>query len=188
MPTTPWSTHHRHARPPPEPRLRRLRVGVPEPPAGPKGGTPVDGHLDPPRQRPPPRRGCSGRPRTRSRTRATPSRPTHTPSLGEQRRDRPRPATTGTTRSPRSPGARPRGRARGSVHGNSWTDNRRPDATNLHWLIGNFHDHLENTPQIAFDNAAGNFEDADRVVAQNVDGANTEAAASRTKTTSTTRT
>ena len=43
----------------------------------------------------------------------------------------------------------------------------------LHWLIGNFHDHLENTPQIAFTNAAGNFEDADRVVAQNIDGANT---------------
>jgi extracellular elastinolytic metalloproteinase len=56
----------------------------------------------------------------------------------------------------------------------SWTTNRRPDAVTLHWLVGNFHDHLENTPEIAFTNAAGNFEDADRVVAQNIDGANTD--------------
>ena len=55
----------------------------------------------------------------------------------------------------------------------SWTPNRGSDATQPHWLVSNFHDHLEDTPAIAFTNAAGNFEGDDRVRAQSMDGANT---------------
>jgi len=58
---------------------------------------------------------------------------------------------------------------------NSWAVNRNADATQLHWFVSNFHDHLENTPAIAFTNAAGNFEGADRVRAQSLDGASTAA-------------
>lgn len=54
---------------------------------------------------------------------------------------------------------------------NSWVPNRGADATQLHWFVSNFHDHLANTPAIGFTSAAGNFERADRVVAQSMDGA-----------------
>jgi extracellular elastinolytic metalloproteinase len=56
---------------------------------------------------------------------------------------------------------------------NSWQVNKNADATQVHWFVGNFHDHLENTAAIAFTNAAGNFEGTDRIVAQSMDGANT---------------
>ena len=56
---------------------------------------------------------------------------------------------------------------------NSWAVNRAADATQVHWFVSNFHDHLENTPAIGFTNAAGNFEGADPVIAQSMDGANT---------------
>ncbi len=101
--------------------------------------------------------------------------PLHRPDGGEQRRGR------ADRRQLELPAQHVRQRARSRrpctwdpFTPTSWTTNRRPDAVTLHWLIGNFHDHLENTPQIAFDNAAGNFEGVDRVVAQNIDGANTD--------------
>jgi hypothetical protein len=56
---------------------------------------------------------------------------------------------------------------------NSWQVNRSADATQIHWFVNNFHDHLENTPAIAFTPTAGNFEGADPVLAQSMDGANT---------------
>jgi extracellular elastinolytic metalloproteinase len=56
---------------------------------------------------------------------------------------------------------------------NSWAVNRAADATQVHWFASNFHDYLENTPAIAFTNAAGNFEGDDPVVAQSMDGAGT---------------
>ena len=55
----------------------------------------------------------------------------------------------------------------------SWRVNRSADATQIHWFVSNFHDHLENTPAIGFTNAAGNFEGSDRVLAQSMDGADT---------------
>jgi hypothetical protein len=56
---------------------------------------------------------------------------------------------------------------------NSWVPNRAADATQLHWFVSNYHDHLANTPAIAFTSAAGNFEGTDRVIAQSMDGADT---------------
>jgi extracellular elastinolytic metalloproteinase len=56
---------------------------------------------------------------------------------------------------------------------NSWNVNRMADATQVHWFVSNYHDYLENTPEIGFTTAAGNFEGSDPVVAQNMDGANT---------------
>jgi hypothetical protein len=55
----------------------------------------------------------------------------------------------------------------------SWTANREADATQTHWFVSNFHDHLKNAPGIDFTTAAGNFEGSDPVIAQNMDGANT---------------
>ncbi|HEY1537915.1 MAG TPA: M36 family metallopeptidase [Solirubrobacteraceae bacterium] len=57
---------------------------------------------------------------------------------------------------------------------NSWAVNRSADAEQLQWFVSNFHDYLEKTPAIAFDAAAGNFDGSDRLLAQNMDGANTE--------------
>ena len=176
---------HRHARPPPEPRLRRDRVGVPEPPGGRGGRDSVSVNLDPYLDNP--STGLFG-PTAHVLRHGDTVQGTHTPvrPRREQRRGRPRP------RQLELPGHRVRPAPVEAVHVDPFTGtpgrqptDRRHD---LHWLIGNFHDHLENTPQIAFANAAGNFEDADRVVAQNVDGANTAGGDSRTKTTSTTRT
>lgn len=56
----------------------------------------------------------------------------------------------------------------------SWRVNRAADATQVHWFVSNFHDHLENTPAIGFGNAAGNFEGSDPVIAQSMDGADTD--------------
>ncbi|MBI5104372.1 MAG: M36 family metallopeptidase [Solirubrobacterales bacterium] len=53
---------------------------------------------------------------------------------------------------------------------NSWQVNRAADATQLHWLVSNFHDHLAGT-DIGFTTSAGNFEGTDRVLAQSMDGA-----------------
>jgi len=55
----------------------------------------------------------------------------------------------------------------------SWAVNADADATQVHWFVSNFHDHLESTPEIDFSDAAGNFEGPDPVLAQSMDGANT---------------
>jgi hypothetical protein len=55
----------------------------------------------------------------------------------------------------------------------SWVPNRAADATQLHWFVSNYHDHLATTASIGFTSAAGNFEGADRVIAQSMDGATT---------------
>ncbi|HEU0023663.1 MAG TPA: M36 family metallopeptidase [Thermoleophilaceae bacterium] len=54
-----------------------------------------------------------------------------------------------------------------------WTSDGHQAATQLFWHVNVFHDHLEDTPEIAFDDASGNFEDEDPVIAQAQDGANT---------------
>ena len=55
---------------------------------------------------------------------------------------------------------------------NSWQANRRQNAVQAHWYTSHFHDHLAAAP-ISFNSAAGNFEDADRVLVQTDDGATT---------------
>jgi extracellular elastinolytic metalloproteinase len=55
----------------------------------------------------------------------------------------------------------------------SWVPNRAADATQLHWFVSNYHEYLATTPAIGFTSAAGNFEGADRLIAQSMDGANT---------------
>lgn len=57
---------------------------------------------------------------------------------------------------------------------NSWDVNRRQGGTQLFYYVNNFHDHLKNDPSIAFGPAAGNFEGADALHAQVLDGANTD--------------
>ncbi|HEX2044798.1 MAG TPA: M36 family metallopeptidase [Gaiellaceae bacterium] len=59
-----------------------------------------------------------------------------------------------------------------SFVGFSWQTNRRQNGTQVFYFVNNFHDHLENDPDIGFDNASGNFEGGDRVVAHSNDGAN----------------
>jgi hypothetical protein len=54
----------------------------------------------------------------------------------------------------------------------SWQVNRQQNATQVFYFLNNFHDHLEDDPNIGFDNASGNFEGGDRVVAHSSDGAN----------------
>ena len=56
---------------------------------------------------------------------------------------------------------------------NSWLSNANQAATQLFWFVNRFHDHLLEPP-IGFDAASGNFEGADRIVAQALDGANTD--------------
>ena len=53
--------------------------------------------------------------------------------------------------------------------GNSWLSNANHSATQLFFHVNVFHDHLETAP-IGF--TSGNFENADRVIAQAMDGAN----------------
>ncbi len=57
----------------------------------------------------------------------------------------------------------------------SWTVNRQADATQLHWSVSSFHDYLRDTPEIAFDAAAGAFDGDDPLLAQSMDGADTDA-------------
>ncbi|HYH69133.1 MAG TPA: M36 family metallopeptidase, partial [Urbifossiella sp.] len=54
----------------------------------------------------------------------------------------------------------------------NWQQNRNQVATQTHYFVSRFHDHLLSSP-IAFDVASGNFEGNDRVHAQVNDGANT---------------
>jgi len=54
---------------------------------------------------------------------------------------------------------------------NNWQLNRNQVATQVHYFVNRFHDHLLGAP-ISFDAASGNFEGADRVHAQVDDGAN----------------
>ncbi len=64
----------------------------------------------------------------------------------------------------------------------SWQANRDQAATQAFWFVNHFHDHLQDDPAIAFDDASGNFEktgpdssrDRDPVHVQVDDGANTE--------------
>jgi hypothetical protein len=56
----------------------------------------------------------------------------------------------------------------------SWQTNDEQNATQVFWFVNNFHDHLENTPAIAFNDAAGNFEDTDAVNAAANLGADTD--------------
>ncbi len=54
--------------------------------------------------------------------------------------------------------------------GNNWHRNRNQVATQTHYFVSRFHDHLLSSP-IGFDAASGNFEVGDRVHAQVNDGA-----------------
>ena len=54
----------------------------------------------------------------------------------------------------------------------SWQTNRDQAATQLFYFINTFHDHLAAAP-IGFTRAAGNFEGADPVLGENIDGADT---------------
>ncbi len=55
---------------------------------------------------------------------------------------------------------------------NSWAVNRAQDVTQVFFYVNNFHDHFKAAP-IGFDAASGNFEGADAILAQSMDGANT---------------
>jgi len=55
----------------------------------------------------------------------------------------------------------------------SWETNRVQNATQVFFFVNNFHDHLEDSPEIGFGEAAGNFEGVDPLVTQNDDGATT---------------
>jgi hypothetical protein len=54
----------------------------------------------------------------------------------------------------------------------SWQTNRRQNGTQVFYFVNNFHDHLENDPDIGFDAVSGNFEGDDRLIAHSSDGAN----------------
>jgi hypothetical protein len=53
-----------------------------------------------------------------------------------------------------------------------WYSNRLQNARQVFYFVNNFHDYLRDDPGIGFDAASGNFEAADRVVANTNDGAN----------------
>jgi extracellular elastinolytic metalloproteinase len=53
-----------------------------------------------------------------------------------------------------------------------WYSNRLQNARQVFYLVNNFHDYLRDDPGIGFDAASGNFEGADRVIANTNDGAN----------------
>jgi extracellular elastinolytic metalloproteinase len=55
----------------------------------------------------------------------------------------------------------------------SWETNRQEAAVQAHYYVSRFHDHLRNSPA-AFTADEGNFEDADRVIVNANDGADTE--------------
>lgn len=59
-----------------------------------------------------------------------------------------------------------------SAIASSWQTNRRQNGTQVFYFVNNFHDHLENDPDIGFDDASDNFEGDDRVIAHLSDGAN----------------
>ncbi len=59
----------------------------------------------------------------------------------------------------------------------SWRVNRNQAGTQLFYFVNRYHDHLRDTPGIAFDDSSGNFEAADRVEAQVDDGATTDTGA-----------
>ena len=54
----------------------------------------------------------------------------------------------------------------------SWQTNREQDATNLFYLVNSFHDYLAAAP-IGFNATEGDFEGDDRILAQSMDGADT---------------
>ena len=56
----------------------------------------------------------------------------------------------------------------------SWENNQEFEAVSLFYLVNVFHDHLLAAP-ISFTPASGNFEGADAIIAQAIDGANTGA-------------
>jgi extracellular elastinolytic metalloproteinase len=56
----------------------------------------------------------------------------------------------------------------------SWRVNREQAGTQLFYFVNRFHDHLRDASGIAFDDASGNFEAADRVEAQVDDGGATD--------------
>jgi hypothetical protein len=58
--------------------------------------------------------------------------------------------------------------------GFSWRVNRAQAGTQLFYFVNLYHDHLRDAPGIAFGPASGNFEGADRIVAQFDDGATTD--------------
>ncbi|WP_049793302.1 M36 family metallopeptidase [Conexibacter woesei] len=58
-----------------------------------------------------------------------------------------------------------------SFEAGRWRANREQNAAQVFWFVNRFHDHLADTP-IGFTPAAGNFEGADRVLAESDDGAN----------------
>ena len=58
----------------------------------------------------------------------------------------------------------------------TWTTNKNEAATQAHYYVGKFHDHLLAAP-IGFDAADGNFENADRVNVNADDGATTDVTA-----------
>jgi hypothetical protein len=60
----------------------------------------------------------------------------------------------------------------------SWRTFRKQNATQVHYFVNTFHDHLKNDPSIGFNGASGNFEGADKVLAHSDDGAATGAAGS----------
>jgi hypothetical protein len=74
---------------------------------------------------------------------------------------------------PNTPGCTPLVCIWKTVSPSSWAVNRSADAEQLHWFVSNFHDYLQDTPAIDFDAAVGNFDGSDRLLAQNMDGANT---------------
>ena len=59
--------------------------------------------------------------------------------------------------------------------GNNWERNREANATQVHYFVNRFHDHLLGAPGIGFNAASGNFEGTDRIHAQTDDGANSGA-------------
>ena len=60
----------------------------------------------------------------------------------------------------------------------SWLPNREQDAVQLFWLVNAFHDHLADPP-IGFGASDGAFEGDDPIIAQSLDGADTDARAAR---------
>jgi hypothetical protein len=58
--------------------------------------------------------------------------------------------------------------------GFSWRVNRAQAGTQLFYFVNLYHDHLRDAPGIAFGPASGNFEGADRTLAQFDDGATTD--------------
>ena len=121
--------------------------------------------------RTPARRRCSGPTRTRSPTPTTScARPATTrPPAGE--------VVPGVydINDPNSPDCMPLLCIWKPGVASSWAVNRQADATQLHWFVSNFHDYLRDTPEIAFDDAAGAFDGDDPLLAQSMDGANTDA-------------